>query len=87
MWNAECGMRNKKLNGTQMNTDKHRFYIRQRVKDKRPNGTRMNTDKHGSFLKKKTETERPSYSPAKPRSIRLILTARPFQKSPFAPLF
>jgi hypothetical protein len=34
-----------------MNTDKHRFHIRKKLKDKRPNGTRMNTDKHG-FIKK-----------------------------------
>jgi hypothetical protein len=27
-----------------MNTDKHRFYIRKRIKDKKLNGTRMNTD-------------------------------------------
>ena len=28
-----------------MNADKHRFYIRKRLKDKRRNGTRINTDK------------------------------------------
>jgi hypothetical protein len=36
-----------------MNTDKHRFYILERLKNKRPNGTRMNTDTHGSLLKGK----------------------------------
>jgi hypothetical protein len=28
----------------QMNTDKHRFHIRQRLYDQRLNGTRMNTE-------------------------------------------
>jgi len=32
---------------TQMDTDQHRFYIRQRHKEERHNGTRMNTDKRG----------------------------------------
>ena len=33
------------MNGTRINTDEHRFYIPERLKDKRLNGTRMNTDK------------------------------------------
>jgi hypothetical protein len=32
---------------TQINTDKHRFYIRKKPKDKMRNGARMNTDKRG----------------------------------------
>ena len=45
------------------------------------------TDTHGSFRMEITETERQPYSSAKPRSIRLILTARQSQKSPQPPFF
>jgi hypothetical protein len=52
-----AGPQPKILYWTQMNTDKHRFYIRKNLKKKNI-WTRMNTDTHGSFLKKKTETGR-----------------------------